>query len=307
MRKKKNDCGLLPYIREDVYGLSPNDEQFFGWEIKKFNIQNQWRCSKGAGVKIAVIDTGCDLDHPDIKDNILQGINFVEPGKDPIDRAGHGTHTAGTIAASDNGIGMVGIAPEAKILPVKALNDNGNGNLDDVVKGIIWSVDNGVDFISMSLGSPYNSPPLQKAIEYAYSKSVIVFCAAGNSGTETAIMFPARYEQTISTAAIDENLSRTSFSCSGDSLDFLAPGHNILSCVPNDSYALMSGTSMSSPFVVGCAALLLAYNRNTRKYKLNNKEDYLAILGSMCVNIAEPKFQSRKYQGYGILSPKICS
>jgi subtilisin family serine protease len=290
-----------------VYGLSPNDKQFLGWEIQKFDIRNQWKCSQGEGVSIGVIDTGCDLDHPDIKDNLLQGINFVELGKDPIDRAGHGTHTAGTIAASDNGIGMVGIAPKAKIVPIKALNDSGNGNLDDVVKGIIWAVDNKVDFISMSLGSPYHSPQLERAIQYAYSKSVIVFCAAGNSGTDAEIMFPARYEDTISTAAIDENLNRTSFSCSGDSLDFLAPGHNILSCVPNDTYALMSGTSMSSPFVVGCAALLLAYNRKSKRYQLNNKEDYLKILGSMCVNISETRFQSRKYQGYGILNPKICS
>ena len=304
--KKKNNCSLLPYIREDVYGLSPKDPQVLGWELKTFDIQSQWKCSKGEGVRIAIIDTGCDLDHPDIKDNILQGMNFVEPGKDPIDRAGHGTHTAGTIAASDNGLGMVGVAPEAKIIPIKSLNDKGNGNLNDVVNGIIWAADNSADFISMSLGSPQNSKMIEEAVRYAVSKNVIMFCAAGNSGPDSEIMYPARYEETISTAAIDENLNRTGFSCSGESLDFLAPGHNILSCVPNDSYALMSGTSMSSPFVVGCAALLLAYNRRTNRYKLENKDDYLKVLGSMCRDISDNKFKSKKYQGYGILNPKIC-
>jgi major intracellular serine protease len=77
-RRNKNECSLLPYVREDVFGLSPKDPQVLGWEIKKFNIQSQWKCSNGEGVRVAVIDTGCDLDHPDIKDNLLQGINFVE-------------------------------------------------------------------------------------------------------------------------------------------------------------------------------------------------------------------------------------
>jgi len=305
-RRNKNECSLLPYIREDVFGLSPKDPQVLGWEIKKFNIQSQWKCSNGEGVRIAVIDTGCDLDHPDIKDNLLQGINFVELGKDPVDRSGHGTHTAGTIAATNNGLGMVGVAPKAKIIPIKSLNDKGNGNLNDVVKGIVWAADNRADFISMSLGSPQNSKAIEEAVRYASSKGVIIFCAAGNSGPDSEIMYPARYEETISTAAIDENLNRTNFSCSGESLDFLAPGHNILSCVPNDSYAIMSGTSMSSPFVVGCAALLLSFNRQTKKYTLNNKDDYLKVLGSMCNNIANPSFRSKRYQGYGILNFRIC-
>ena len=116
----KRKCGLLPYIREDIYGLSPNDGQFYGWEINKFDIPSLWRKTKGEGIKVAVIDTGCDFNHADLKDNMLQGKNFVEVGQPPMDRNGHGSHVAGTIAASDNSLGMVGVAPKAKIIPIKA-------------------------------------------------------------------------------------------------------------------------------------------------------------------------------------------
>jgi len=126
---------LLPYIREDIYGLDTS-KQIIGWEISKFNIQKQWIKSQGENIRVAVIDTGCDLDHDDIKDNILQGKNFVEKNKDPYDKNGHGTHVAGTIAASNNNRGMVGVAPKAKIIPVKALGDNGSGNLKNIVDDI---------------------------------------------------------------------------------------------------------------------------------------------------------------------------
>jgi subtilisin family serine protease len=302
---RKNDCSLLPYIKENVYGLSPNDPEFYGWEIKKFDIPNHWKFSKGENTKIAVIDTGCDLDHPDLKDNLLDGKNFVDPTKPPLDVATHGTHVAGTIAAIDNGKGMVGVAPRAKIIPIKALDDKGNGNISNISNAIIWAADQKADFISMSLGSSRSSTELENAIKYAYSKGIIIFCAAGNSGPNTEIMYPARYKQTISIAAIDEKLERTSFSCSGDSLDFLAPGDKILSTVPDNSYAIMSGTSMSTPFAVGCAALYLSYLRKTKndsRFKIS-MEDLIEAFKNKAKPLTDPKYQSIKYQGYGILYP----
>ena len=308
--KRKSNYGLLPYIREDVYGLSPTTAQILGWEIKKFNIENQWKISKGEGVKIAVIDTGCDLDHPDLKNNILQGKNFVNPRKDPWDINGHGSHTAGTIAADDNGIGMVGVAPKAKIIPIKALNDEGGGNVNDIVNAIIWATDNGADFISMSLGSPGQSIDLENAIKYAASKGCIIFCAAGNSGEAVDIMYPARYDHTIAIGAIDKNLSRTAFTCSGETLDFLAPGHDILSCVPNGRYALMSGTSMSTPFAVGCAALLLSHARQVDHspiaLMLKTSEDYVKVFKKKAQHLTDPRYSGiKKYEGYGILYPVL--
>lgn len=309
MRKKQNSISLLPYIREDVYGLNPSDAQIFGWEIKKFNIENQWKLSMGEGVKVAVIDTGCDLYHDDIKNNLLQGKNFVEINKDPIDKNGHGTHVAGTIAAKNNNIGMVGIAPETKIVPVKALGDNGSGSLENIIKAIEWSADYGVDFITMSLGSPTPAKPLENAINYAAKKGVIIFCAAGNNGTDSDIMYPAKYNHTISIGAIDSNLNRTNFTCSGETLDFLAPGHNIFSCVPGNTYAMMSGTSMSNPFAVGCASLLLSYSRNIGSsigISLKNTDDYISVFKQKSKSLKDPRFAGqKKYEGYGIMYPVL--
>lgn len=307
---RKNNVSLLPYIREDIYGLGPDVAQISGWEIKKFDIEKQWKISKGEGVKIAVIDTGCDLDHPDIKNNILQGKNFVDPKKDPYDVNGHGTHTAGTIAAEDNSVGMVGVAPKAKIIPIKALNDQGNGNLQNIIDAIIWAADQGADFISMSLGSSQPVSAMQNAINYASEKRSIIFCAAGNSGESVDIMYPAKYDRTIAIGAIDRNLERTSFTCSGETLDFLAPGHDILSCVPGRAYALMSGTSMSTPFAVGCAALLLSHARQIQYSAIGNmlktSEDYVNVFKKKAKNLLNPKYSGqKKYQGYGILYPVL--
>ena len=297
---RKNNVSLLPYKSEVVYGLSPQDRQLYGWEMEKFDIRSRWKFSQGEGIKIAVIDTGCDLSHDDIKNNLLQGINLVEPNKDPVDKCGHGTHVAGTIAAENNGLGMVGVAPKAKIVPVKALNDKGSGTNEDIIKGIYWSVDQGVDFITMSLGSPNQNKRLENAIEYAKSKDVIVFCAAGNSGENSDILYPAKYDYPISIGAIDENLERTNFTCSGEELDFLSPGHDILSCYPGNTYAKMSGTSMSNPFAVGCAALAKSYFGN----KLQNKDDYVELFKTKSMHLTNPKYNNiKKYEGYGILVP----
>jgi subtilisin family serine protease len=303
-KSNKNNVSLLPYISEELHGLSPNDPQEQGWELTKFNIPNLWSKTDGEGVIVSVIDTGCALNHPDLKDNMLEGKNFIKSNSPPEDDNGHGSHVASTIAACDNGIGMVGIAPKTRIIPVKALDNNGSGSIENIIKGIIWSADRGgVNFITMSLGSSRDTPALKDAIDYANSKGCIVFCAAGNSGEEADIMYPAKYEGTISIGAIDSNLNRTDFTCSGESLDFLAPGHNILGCLPGNRYALMSGTSMSNPFAVGCASLLLSYNLKYNRYTLKNYKDYIEILKKSCFSLQNPKYKGiKKYQGYGIIN-----
>jgi subtilisin family serine protease len=302
---RRNRISLLPYIKEDYYGLSINSPQTYGWELEKFDIPKVWRKSKGNGVVVAVIDTGCDLTHQDLLPNLLPGKNFVDPKKPPEDNAGHGTHVSSTIAAIDNGFGMVGVAPETKIIPVKALGDDGTGSLRAVADAIYWVADDtNADFISMSLGSPNNIKILEDAVNYAYQKGKIIFCAAGNAGEASEIMYPANYDSVISIGAIDENLERTSFTCSGDNLDFLAPGHNILGCIPGNRYALMSGTSMSNPFAIGCASLLLAYNKKTNKYKLKSINDYIDIFKTNALSLSNTRYKNiRKYEGYGIINP----
>ena len=304
MFRKK--IGLLPYIREDVSG-TPTTGQFYGWEIQKLNVAKSWIKTKGEGIVVAVLDTGCDLEHEDLKDNLLQGINIINKKLDPIDKNGHGTHVSSTIAACDNGKGMVGVAPRAKVVPVKVLGDSGQGDLKHVVEGIIWAADRGVDFITMSLGSPNPAQQLKNALEYANKKGCIVFCAAGNAGEHSDIMYPAKYDYNIAIGAIDENFNRTNFSCSGDELDFLAPGNNIVGCVPGNKYAIMSGTSMSNPFATGCATLLKSYYKKIGKLdNLKTIEDYINVFKRTTIKLENKKYRDiRKYEGYGIINPEF--
>ena len=307
---KKNNFKLLPHIRTDLHGISPSSQQFLGWQIKKFDIERYWKYSQGEDVTVAVVDTGCDLGHDDISANLIQGYNFIDPGKDPQDDNGHGTHVAGTIAAINNGVGMVGLAPKTKIMPVKVLSRDGSGPNKSVADGVIWAVDNGADIIAMSLGSPNPSNILEKAIQYAKSKQVIIFCAAGNSGIESGIQYPAKYDNTISIGAINENLNICEFSCCGNELDFLAPGENIISCVPGNRYASMTGTSMANPFAVGCASLFLSYSKKmdfkNLTSKLDSCQDYIDIFSKGTTKLQDKKYAGlRKYEGYGIINPVV--
>lgn len=299
----KKKYSLLPYIKENVYGFD-GSSQHIGWEISKFNIPSKWKTTEGESVVVAVIDTGCDLNHQDLAENLLDGINFIDRNKSPQDDNGHGTHVSGTIAAINNSRGIVGVAPKAKILPIKALDKNGSGGIRPIIDGIIWAADAGVDFITMSLGSPNRSIDLEQAIDYADRAGVVVFCAAGNSGENAEIMYPARYSKTISIGAVDENLNRTDFTCSGDELDFLAPGHNILGCVPSNGYAIMSGTSMSNPFAVGCAALLCSVHK--QKNRKLTQQEYIDIFSKHSVSLKDPRYSGKKkYEGYGVIYPVL--
>lgn len=303
-RIKKDDCGLFPYIKEEIFGDFQSD-QHIPWSLEKFQIDKTWEASDGKDVVVAVIDSGCDLNHEDLRDNFVQGKNFVQNG-DPFDENSHGTHVAGTICAKNNHIGVVGVAPSAKIMPVKVFGADGRGDNRTVSNAIVWAADHGADIMCLSLGSPYESLEVEKAISYAVSKGCVPFCAAGNGGEASSIYYPARYEQTVSTGAIDDKFMRAFFTCKGIELDFLAPGYNILSTVPNNKYALMSGTSMANPFVVGCAALLLSYVRkNNINIKLKTANDYINILQKYTTHLDNPNQNLKKdYEGNGFLDPR---
>jgi subtilisin family serine protease len=301
----KNNCGLFPYIKEELYGDFLSGQNI-PWSIQKFQIDQLWNASKGDGVKVAVIDSGCDLNHEDLKENFIQGKNFVELNKDPMDENSHGTHVAGTICAENNNLGVVGIAPDVQIMPIKVFGADGRGDNRTVANAIVWAADHGADILCMSLGSPHQSSELESAINYALKKGAVSFCAAGNGGESSSIYYPARYEQTVSTGAIDDKMNRAYFTCKGDQLDFLAPGFNILSTVPGNKYALMSGTSMANPFVVGCASLLLSYVRkNKLNIKLKTANDYIEVLQKYTFNLANPNYSGHKeYEGNGVLDPR---
>lgn len=304
--KPSNDhCNLLPYIREDVLTIQ-EVEQKLGWEITSFNLPDTWKYSQGEGVKIAVLDTGVDLNHSDLIENLLPGKNFVEPNKPPSDDNSHGSHVTGIICACNNDRGVVGVAPKSKVIPVKVLDKKGSGNMNTVANGIRWATDQGVDFITMSLGAPSPIPALHDAIKYAVAKGVVIWCAAGNAGETRQIFYPAAYPEVIGIGAIDENFNRASFSCTGPDLDFLTPGVKILSTVPDNWYAVLSGTSMANPFAVGIAALLLSYTRNKKiDLSLSTNNDYINFFKKYTIPTSNPKFAGQQFfEGFGIIDPR---
>jgi len=183
-------------------------------------------------VIIAVIDTGVDLKHPDLKNKLVQGYNVLSGGKTPpMDDNGHGTHAAGIAGAeTNNKLGIAGTAPRCRIMPIKALDKVGNGNLFDVSLGIIWAVDHGARVLNLSLGGP-NGKTLERAVQYALMKNVVVVAAMGNDGKNKKA-YPAAFKGVISVGSIDFDKSKSSFSNYGDWISVVAPGSNILSTMP---------------------------------------------------------------------------
>ena len=253
----------IRYIEEDKH-VQLISAQTMPWGINRIDADLVWPTGNtGAGVKIAIVDTGIDYNHPDLAANCVSGKSFVSYTTDPMDDYGHGTHCAGIAAAVNNDIGVVGVAPGAKLIPVKALNSNGGADFSWIAQGIIWAADNGADVISLSIGYNQHVQSWQDACDYAYyTKGCVVIAAAGNSGNaggnNDCIEYPARYASTIAVGATTQSDGRASFSSTGPALELVAPGYQIYSTVWDDTYTTMSGTSMSCPHVAGVAALVIA-------------------------------------------------
>jgi thermitase len=236
---------------------SPDDPGFVNqWGMVKVQAPQAWDVTVGSpSINIAILDTGVDLDHPDLADKLISNINFSNSGTTD-DVYGHGTHVAGIAAAMiDNGIGVAGLGYTSTIMNVKVLSDVGAGAYSWIASGIIWAADNGAEVINMSLGGSSNSSTLEDAINYAWSKGVVVVAAAGNSGDSTP-MYPAYYTSCIAVAATDANDARASWSNYGDWVDAAAPGVSVYSTLRDNGYGYKSGTSMASPHVAGLAALV---------------------------------------------------
>ncbi len=232
------------------------------WGVDK--IDAELSANTGAGVKVCIVDTGIDKSHPDLQANILGGKNFVAKGAtvDPNkwgDDNGHGTHVAGTIAALDNSIGVVGVAPQTSLLAAKVLNRQGSGYTSDVIAGIEYCVLNGAEVISMSLGSSSDTQTLHDAVDAAYASGSLLVAAAGNDyGGQ--VSYPAAYDSVIAVSATDSNDNLASFSNIGPQVELAAPGVNVLSTWLGGGYNTISGTSMATPHVSGVAALAIQAN-----------------------------------------------
>jgi subtilisin len=245
------------------------------WGVNKIDAEVAWGDAQGAtnvisgrggaGVRVAVLDTGIDCAHEDLAGGCVYGANFASAGA-PFDGHGHGTHVAGIIAARDNNIGTIGVAPESTVYAVKVLANDGNGALSWVAAGIDWAVANNMDVISMSLGASSGSIALAEAVAAAHAAGVLVVSAAGNGGCCNTVAYPAKYPGSMAVGATDVNDAIASFSSTGPEVDVTAPGVAVRAPVPTGTcalcdpsgYRLLNGTSMATPHVSGVAALLIS-------------------------------------------------
>jgi len=288
--------------------MTPNDPYFSSsgsiqdglqdlWGLHSIEMESAWNTAQGSGIVVAVIDTGLDANHVDIAANIwtntgeipgngmdddyngyiddVHGWNFVLNNNSPTDGQGHGTHVSGTIAAlGNNGTGIIGVAPKAKILPLKGLNDEGSGDTYQLAQALMYAADMGVDVINNSWGGYIITSVLEDAVSYAADKGCVIVAAAGNETSNALFHYPSSYEQVISVGSMDIYYNTISpFSNFGPRVDVFAPGSKILSLLAANSvmatddffqqfivgnhYIVLDGTSMASPHVAGIAALLL--------------------------------------------------
>lgn len=227
----------------------------------------------GAGVRVAVIDSGIDYTHPDLAANFSGGYDFVNSDADPMDDNGHGTHVGGTVAALLNSSGVVGAAPGAKLYGLKVLSASGSGSFSNIIAALQWCVDHGVAVTNNSYGAGQDPGTIvQQAFDNSAAKGVLHIAAAGNSGTRSGtgnnVGWPARYDSVVAVAATTKTDGRASFSSTGPTVELAAPGVAINSTKLDGGYVEYNGTSMASPHVAGVAAILSAFGANAADIRL---------------------------------------
>lgn len=227
------------------------------WGVSRIGAPTAWTVSRGAGVRVAVIDTGVDIDHPDLAANLRGGINILEPEQPPTDDNGHGTHVSGTIAAADNAVDVAGVAPACDLYAVKAFDAAGGAGVSDVLLSLQWCADYGMHVINMSFGQDEPSEALRRAIQGLERRGIILVAASGNGGAGF-VSYPAKYPEVLAVASTNARDRLTHSSNLGPEVDLAAPGHRILSLGRGGGTRLLSGTSMAAPHVTGAVALVWA-------------------------------------------------
>ena len=297
---------FVRYVEDDPPDAVSIDVEALEYGVNQINAEAIWGGAAdatilvvgqgGAGMKVAVIDTGVDCGHPDLAGGCVYGANFVN-GSQPFDDHGHGTHVGGIIAARQNGVGVVGVAPEATVYAVKVLDSAGSGSWSNVAMGIDWAVRNGMHVINMSLGATNGSQAVADAVDRAEAAGVLVVASAGNSGCCNSVGYPAAYDGVLAVAAVDALQMLASFSSTGPQVDIAAPGVGIRSSVPTGScslcdpsgYLWLNGTSMAAPHVAGVGALLRSRGWSAMEAS--------SLMTTTAVDLGAPGFDTE--YGYG--------
>jgi major intracellular serine protease len=295
---------FLPDFKVHDVGSISSLSQIYPQNVRDLNVPKVWTKTKGKGVTVAVLDTGCPKNHPDLKDNvdISASRSFIN-NEDIYDLfVGHGSHVSGTIGAVDNAEGIVGIAPEVRVVCIKVLDKNGSGGNESLIRGLLYCLkDLKPDVINMSLGSPYPMPDVENILKELHKQNIPVVCSAGNNGQEN-VLYPAKYDDVIAVGSYTspDLKDRSQFSSYGAELDLMAPGDEILSTYVNGGYAVMSGTSMAAPAVTGVIALLIAYHKqNNRTLTVNQIKK---LMYASCIDLGEVGFD--KQHGWGVVNPE---
>lgn len=247
---------LRAFVAVNAEPLAPSQ-----WNLPLVGVPAAWDVTQGAGVTVAVIDTGVDGTHPDLVGHVLPEIDLLPEVQPLPEQNGHGTRVASIIAAAVNNIGIAGVAPQASILPVSALDPLGYGDSSTVATAIIAATDAGARVINLSLGGPDRDPVLDAACAYAFAKGAVIVAAGGNSYLAgNRVQYPAASPNVLAVASVNSTGTPSGFSNTGPHIDLAAPGEGILGAIPGAAYDLESGTSFAAPHVAATVALVMAAN-----------------------------------------------
>lgn len=292
---KISECRLIKLESEEK-------KEIIDYGVKMVGAPLEWSETMGEGIRVGIIDTGVDSDHPELKNRIKDGANFYRGSSDDFeDENGHGTHISGIVAAERNGIGVVGVAPKADLYIAKAFGKDGKTSYPAVEKSIKWLVDRDVDVINMSFSSSATSPQYKSLIAGVHNKGISIICAAGNEGEmgENTIGYPANFPETVAVSAVDINRNIADFSSRGKAAEISAAGIDIYSTYLNGGYATLSGTSMATPIITGAVAILISKGR--LRYGRRLTPDEIRLLLNIYTENIHSIGRDKSY-GYGIFS-----
>lgn len=296
-------------FEHSIMGIFRRINQVPAWSppgVSLIAARKMWPSTKGEDAVVAILDTGVDYNHPDLKANIIGGTSFVATERDFMDQNGHGTHVAGIIAANYQ---ILGVAPATKILAVKVLNKDGSGSYRGITAGLKfareWKGPQGqkVNVINMSLGGPEPEKEMYQEILRVIQAGITVVCAAGNEGDgreETSeISYPAYYPETVAVGAVNLQTRIANFSNTNEHIDIVAPGVETYSTFPGNRYVKLSGTSMAAPHISGAAALI--YSRYKKRFgNYPTVGTVSLLLDYLSIDLGEAGFDD--FYGYGMFS-----